>query len=58
MIPAIASLEDLKAAQGGFRSMFLAVSPHALRFTFNDWVFMLCVMAKMKGSYSCQKEPV
>ena len=33
MIPAIASLEDLEVIKGGFRSMFLAVSPDDLRFT-------------------------
>ncbi len=37
-MPAIASLEDLKAVQNDVRSMFLAVfplqlTPHALRFT-------------------------
>ncbi len=30
-MPAIASLEDLKIAQRDFRSMFLAVTPYALR---------------------------
>ena len=32
-MPAIASLEDLKVAQRRVRSMFLAASPNALRFT-------------------------
>jgi len=34
-MPAIASLEDLKVALRRFRSMFLAVTPYASRFTTN-----------------------
>jgi hypothetical protein len=47
-MPAIASLEKLKAAQGDFRCMFLAVSPYALRFTSYDrryaMPYALCTM--------------
>ena len=32
-MPAIASLEDLKVAPRDYRSMFLAVTPDASRFT-------------------------
>ena len=35
-MPAIASLEELKAAQRRFRSMFLAASPNDLRLTIYD----------------------
>ena len=34
-MPAIASLEDLKMVRRDFRSMFLVVTPYALRFTVN-----------------------
>jgi hypothetical protein len=43
-MPAIASLEDLKAAQKDLRPMCLAVSSYDLRFTIHDWIFTLCSM--------------
>jgi hypothetical protein len=43
-MPAIASIEELDIAQRDFRSMFLAVSPHALRFMFYGNIFTPCAM--------------
>jgi hypothetical protein len=49
-MPAIASLEDLKAAQKDFRFMCLAVSSYNLRFTPYDQGFTLCSM-RSAGCY-------
>ena len=38
-VPAIACLEDLKAAQKGFCAVFVAFSPNALRLTPNPRAF-------------------
>jgi hypothetical protein len=43
-MPAIASLEDLRAAQNDLRSMFLAVTPYDLRLTLNGNEFTLCAL--------------
>jgi len=40
-MPAIASLEELKMGRRDFRSMFLVVTPNALRFTVKEMLYAL-----------------
>jgi hypothetical protein len=51
-MPAIASLEELKMVRRDFRSMFLVVTPNALRLTIYGNILTLC---SMRSALCCMK---